>query len=76
MTPGGIDCQCSVLLTGDTHLLPRSDLVGDIGFERRVPALMRHHLDVVNPDRRRWVADSKCTMMRRPCQLLGTQTLL
>ena len=37
---------------GDAHLLFPGDMVGDIGLERGVPALMRHDLDIIDPDRR------------------------
>ena len=42
--------ECVIDQRRDAHLLPSRDMIGDVGFERGVPALVRHHLDIVDPN--------------------------
>ncbi len=42
--------ECVIDQCRDAHLLPSRDMIGDVGFERGVPALVRHHLDIVDPN--------------------------
>ena len=78
MTPGGIDCQCSVLLTNAVirtccpgvtwSVISASNGVYPPSCETISTSLTQTVA--------RWVVDSKCSTMRRPCQPCGTQTFV
>jgi hypothetical protein len=78
MTPGGMDWKLSVLLT--TAVIracspPVTCSVMSASNGVYPPSCETTSLSLTHTVAR-WVADSKWSTMRRPCQLRGTQTLV
>ena len=77
-TPGGIDCQVSTLLTTTVTRFsaPAIDVVGDVGLEGRIAALVPTTWVPFTQTTARWVAESKRRTIRSPAQPRGTRTVL
>jgi hypothetical protein len=78
MTPGwdGLEAQRVVDHSGDPDLFAAGDVLGDVGLKGVYPPSCETTSLLLTHTVARWVADSKWSTMRRPCQPRGTQTLV
>jgi len=72
----GLEAQRVVDHSGDPDLFAAGDVLGDVGLKGVYPPSCETTSLLLTHTVARWVADSKWSTMRRPCQPRGTQTLV